>query len=170
MSLILKMTTILALSLATAASANTSQNAERLAAGLQRALSAVSQAVAAAGGGLNTGGVVNPTPWDMIDDIDTDLVESDAFSLPIYVQAGASLGRAASDADQAKLNYLSGNIAFANYKFSSACVTMGLARSQVARANSAALLPPAGFLAAFGPELASVVSELFSLRISEGCP
>jgi hypothetical protein len=47
---------------------------------------------------------------------------------------------------------------------------MGISRSQIARANTAAMQPPVNFLAAFGPDLTATVVELNALRASEGCP
>jgi hypothetical protein len=92
------------------------------------------------------------------------------LALPIMLQASSSLSSAGSLADQAKLAFLNGNTQLGNFRFAQACNSMGIARSQIARANTAALQPPTGLLAAFGPDLKATVVELNSLRVSEGCP
>ena len=149
--------------------ASTATNASALQAGIIHAKNVVDKAIAGAGGhaGGTVGGTVGGgSPWFM----ESDVAESDALALPILMQASTTLGDAASMADQSKLAYLSFNIALGNFKFAMSCSNMGISRSQIARANTAAFQPPVGFLAAFGPELAAVVTELNSLRISQGCP
>ena len=121
------------------------------------------------GGGYPGGGYPGgSSPWLVAPDF--DLPEADALALPIMLQATSSLGSAGSFADQAKLAFLNGNTQLGNFRFAQACNSMGIARSQIARANTAALQPPQGYLAAFGPELKATVVELNSLRSSEGCP
>jgi hypothetical protein len=136
------------------------EKARTLSAGVKKAKSIVDRAIRAAGGGPEL--VVPP-------DSDEDL-ESDGMALPIYVQASASLGEAAVSADQAVFSFLTGNIAYGNYSFSVACAKMGIGRSRISRANLAALMPPAGFLTAFGPELTDLVTELGLLKFTVGCP
>jgi len=168
--------------------AGTSDNAGNLQSGLLKAKAVVDRAISAAGGsGGGSGGADNGggwggagngggagggsnSPWFASDEALADLLESDALALPVLIQASASLGQAASLSDQAKLAFLSANFQLGNFRFSQACNRMGISRSQIARANTAALQPPAGFLAAFGPDLTATVIELNSLRTSEGCP
>lgn len=99
-----------------------------------------------------------------------ELQENDALALPVLIQASTSLGQAASLSDQAKLAFLAGNFQLGNFRFSQACNRMGISRSQIARANTAAMQPPVNLLAAFGPDLTATVVELNALRVSEGCP
>lgn len=141
------------------------EKARTLSAGVKKAKSIVDRAIRAAGGGVSGPElVVTPEP-----ESDEDL-ESDGMALPIYVQASASLGEAAVSADQAVFSFLTGNIAYGNYSFSVACAKMGIGRSRISRANLAALMPPAGFLTAFGPELTDLVTELGLLKFTVGCP
>lgn len=163
-----------------------SGNAQNLQAGILKAKAVVDRAIAAtggAGGGSGgAGGAPSGDPWGggfpgggfpgggTGPWLTADVAENDAIALPILIQASTSLGQAASFSDQAKLAYLGGNIAFGNFRFAEACNRMGISRSQIARANTAALQPPMGFLAAFGPDLTATVVELNALRASEGCP
>ena len=139
------------------------EKARTLSAGVKKAKSIVDRAIRAAGGGASGPELVVPP------ESDEDL-ESDGMALPIYVQASASLGEAAVSADQAVFSFLTGNIAYGNYSFSVACAKMGIGRSRISRANLAALMPPAGFLTAFGPELTDLVTELGLLKFTVGCP
>lgn len=137
------------------------ESARMLSQGVKRAKAVVDRAIRAAGGAEALSEDISRSG---------DVEESDAVALPIYVQASASLGNAAVNADQAVLNFLSGNIAFGNYSFSVSCAKMGIGRSQVSRANFATLLPPPGFLTTFGPELTELVTELGLLKVTVGCP
>jgi len=172
--------------------AGTSDNAGNLQTGLLKAKAVVDRAISAgagSGGGSGSGGSAgggwggaggagsgggagggSNGPWFASDEALVDLLESDALALPVLIQASTSLGQAASLSDQAKLAFLSANFQLGNFRFSEACNRMGISRSQIARANTAALQPPTGFLAAFGPDLTATVIELNSLRASEGCP
>ena len=119
------------------------------------------------GGGFPGGG---HGPWFTAEGDELAVAESDALALPIYVQASGNLFDASSQADNANIHFLQGQIALANFEFANACAKMGISRSQIARANLAALQPPLGFLAPFGPQLADVVVNLNQLRAAEGCP
>ncbi len=133
------------------------EKARILSEGIKRAKTIVDRAIFAAHG------------TESLDDSES-VLENDAVALPIYMQASSSLGNAAVHADQSVASFLTGNIAFGNYSFSVACAKMGIGRSQVSRANFAALLPPAGFLTAFGPDLTELVTELGLLKLTVGCP
>ena len=155
-----------------------SGNAQRLKAGIQSAKGTVDRIIASVNNPGNPGNPDTPDYPDYPDYPDTPdypddpwvWYENDLTALPILMSASSTLGNAGALSDQAKLAYLSGNFALGNFRYAQACSSLGIARSQVARANTAALLPPVGFLAAFGPDLANVVIELQLLRASEGCP
>ena len=143
------------------ASAADAQSAQVLKDGIAKAQSTVDQAIQA---------VNNHMRLSDIGMEDLGLPENDAMALPILLQASSTLFQAGQSADQAVAAFLAANIAFGNYRFSMACLNTGLARSQVARANIAALQPPAGFLVAFSPDLGTVVTELILLRATVACP
>jgi hypothetical protein len=187
-----------AISMTSKVFANSADNAGNLAQGLMNVKASIDNMISSAGGGNgggdggggfpgggdlpggggfpgggfpggNGGGIPDVSnPWLVAPSL--DLPESDALALPIMLQASSSLGNAGSLADQAKLAFLNGNPQLGNFRFAQACNTMGIARSQIARANTAAMQPPGGYLAAFGPDLKATVVELNSLRASEGCP
>jgi len=156
-------------------------NSQALAAGLRQAKAVVDNAIAGAqgAGGLSGGSTGGSTgsapgggngpggPWGMTVE---DVNENDAIALPVLIQASTSLGQAATDSDLANFAFISGNIAFGNFKFALACSQMGISRSQISRANTAALQFPLGFLSAFGPDLTQVLIELNQLKFTEGCP
>jgi hypothetical protein len=170
------------------AHAGTADNAQNLQSALLRAKSVVDRAISAvggggggasdgggwggggSGGGGGGGGGGGTGPWSVSEDFLMELPENDALALPVLIQASTSLGQAASLSDQAKLAFLGGNFQLGNFRFSQACNRMGISRSQIARANTAAMQPPVNFLAAFGPDLTATVVELNALRASEGCP
>jgi hypothetical protein len=174
------------------AHAGTADNAQNLQSALLRAKSVVDRAISAVGevgggggggGGASDGGGWGgggsgggggggggTGPWSVSEDFLMELPENDALALPVLIQASTSLGQAASLSDQAKLAFLGGNFQLGNFRFSQACNRMGISRSQIARANTAAMQPPVNFLAAFGPDLTATVVELNALRASEGCP
>ena len=143
------------------AQAADAQSAQVLKEGIAKAKSTVDQAIQA---------VNNHMRLSDIGLEDLGLPENDALALPILLQASSTLFQAGQSADQAIAAFLVANIAFGNYRFSMACLNTGLARSQVARANIAALQPPAGFLVAFSPDLGNVVTELLLLRATVACP
>lgn len=152
----------------------TANNAENLSQGIMRAKMVVDRAIASSGGshtnpGGGSGGSGGNTPWSE-DDEDGNVLENDSMALPILIQASASLGKAASNADKSKLAFLTFDFQKGNYLFALACNSMGISRSQIARANTAAMQVPYGYLAAFGPELKDTVMELTALKVSEGCP
>lgn len=171
------------------AHAATADNAQNLQSALLRAQSVVDRAISSVGGGGGGGGGGGDDggwgggggggggwggggsgPWSVSEDVLMELQENDALALPVLIQASTSLGQAASLSDQAKLAFLAGNFQLGNFRFSQACNRMGISRSQIARANTAAMQPPVNLLAAFGPDLTATVVELNALRVSEGCP
>ena len=144
-----------------AAFAGDLENAQNLKAGIQKAQQVVDRVIDSVG------------PQASLHDVGLDdlgLGENDALALPALMQASSSLFRAGQNVDESILYFLSGNVPFGLYKFSMGCMSTGLARSQIARANVAALQPPAGFVTAFSIDLISVVNELFLLRSAVSCP
>lgn len=102
-----------------------------------------------------------PSPWEVTEDV---ILENDYVALPIYQQASNNLFTAGSYADQAIFALAGINPQEGAFLFAQSCAKMGISRSQIARANLAAIQPPAGYLAAFGPELEEVVVELNALH------
>lgn len=161
----------LSLTVSGLAFANSSQNAQNLSSGIMKAKMKIDRIISSAGNGGSHGGGRSGggnSPWS-VEEESFD-VENDSMALPILIQASQSLGNAASNSDKAKLAFLGFNFQYGNFLFAKACNGMGISRSQIARANTAAMQGPAGFLSAFGPELTDTVMELNSLKMSEGCP
>lgn len=138
------------------ANAADATKAQQLRDGILRAKQQVDRAIAAGGG--------RSPLWE------NGLEENDALALPIFIQASTSLGNAATLADASLAAFLSFNIALGNFRFAQSCNRMGLSRSQISRANFAAIQPPVGFLAAFSPDITNTVSELLALKATVGCP
>jgi hypothetical protein len=142
------------------AQSNSLERATVTAAKLKQLATRIDQIIAQTG--VTPGSPSNPNdPW---------WTEADSIALPIFTQASGSLWAAATNADQWKLAVLQFNFALANFKFAMTCNMIAQSRSQLARANSAAMLPPVGFLAAFGPEITAHLQELQALRTDNGCP
>lgn len=180
-------TAIVALLSNSVAQAATVQDAQVLKAGIYRAKSIVDNALRAAGSNGSTGGggsfPTNPgvpsggghggfyVESDLPDLLnDGDVNESDALALPVFIQASGSLFDAGHFVDVSTIDLLGGNIQQGNFEFAMACSRMGISRSQIARANLAALQPPTGLLAPFSADLLQVVTELNALRFSANCP
>lgn len=85
--------------------------------------------------------------------------------------ASGSLFNAGERADQALFAMAP---AVKAVRFAQCCTATGLARSQVARARLAALLPPVGILTPLAGEFSDIVNELNLLRqpfpVGVGCP
>lgn len=150
---------------ASVASAATSDDARAVRDSVYRAKSVVDRAISASGHSRPTPGPApspGPSPWEVEE---LEVTESDDAALPIYQEASNNLYAAGSLADQAIIALSSGfNIQEGAFKFAQSCAKMGIARSQVARANLAAAQPPVGYLVQFGPELQEVVVELNALH------
>lgn len=167
---ILAFVSVVGLGLTTLSHAVTPEDAQAIKEGVNRAKAVVDRALAASGsqggshGGWDTGSSSpgsGPSPWEVGEEV---ILESDFVALPIYQQASNSLFAAGSLADQAIFALSGVNIQEGVFLYAKSCAKMGISRSQVARANLAALQPPVGYLAAFGPELEEVVVELNALH------
>ncbi len=183
-------TAVVAMLSNTVAQAATVQDAQVLKAGIYRAKSMVDNALRAAGSNGSTGGggsfptnpgvpsggghggfYVEPDLTSLPELYDSgDVNESDALALPVFTQASGSLFDAGHFVDVSTIDLLGGNIQQGNFEFAMACSRMGISRSQIARANLAALQPPTGLLAPFSADLLQVVTELNALRFSANCP
>lgn len=120
----------------------------------------------------------------VIEEVERNTIrESDELAMPLLRDAGASLGKASSFADQSLRAYKlalvvpdpAPELRRAELDFSRACLTIGVARSQIARGNVAADAPGQSptdttLLAAFGEELKVAVIALVDLRKAVNCP
>jgi hypothetical protein len=137
------------LAMSGAADAASSQDAQRLKEGVDRARARVEAILERAGSNRD---------------------ENDPLTESALLQAASSLTQASERADDSLDAFLNGFIADANRYFTGACVKMGLARSQVSRANHYAIQPPIGFYGPFAPDMQDLVIELQDLRSVVGCP
>lgn len=97
--------------------------------------------------------------------------EKDDLAVAILNEASGALFLAAQRADESLLA-TSNDVRL--FRFSQCCTQTGLARSRVARARLAALVPPTGFLGIHAQDFTLIVDELFALRqpfpAGVGCP
>jgi hypothetical protein len=109
--------------------------------------------------GPSTGGGIR-FPWEH---------ESDALALPIFMQSAGHLNQAANSAFESQAAFLSGQIQFGLFKFTTACSRLSIGKSSLARANLAALQPPVGFFGVFNVEVLTMLNEIETARITNGC-